>query len=74
MIADVNCLSSPGTGRTGTALAIDVCLRHIDSSRSIDIPRCVNRLRQDRPGCVQTKEQYLFIYKVTTDKPHSLSL
>jgi len=64
---------SPGTGRTGTALAIDVCLRHIDSSRSIDIPRCVNRLRQDRPGCVQTKEQYLFIYKAVNYYASQLS-
>ena len=56
---------SPGTGRTGTALAIDICLRQLDSTRSIDIPRCVYRLRQDRFGCVQTKEQYAFIYKVT---------
>ncbi len=55
---------SPGTGRTGAVLAIDVCMRHLDSSRSIDIPRCVHRLRQDRAGCVQTGEQYAFIYKV----------
>lgn len=55
---------SPGTGRTGAVLAIDVCLRQLDASRSIDIPRCVHRLRQDRAGCVQTGEQYAFIYKV----------
>lgn len=55
---------SPGTGRTGAVLAIDVCMRNLDSSRSIDIPRCVHRLRQDRAGCVQTGEQYAFIYKV----------
>lgn len=54
---------SPGTGRTGAVLAIDVCMRHLDSSRSIDIPRSVHRLRQDRAGCVQTGEQYAFIYK-----------
>lgn len=55
---------SPGTGRTGAVLAIDVCLRQMDASRSIDIPRCVSRLRQDRAGCVQTGEQYAFIYRV----------
>ena len=55
---------SPGTGRTGAVLAIDICMRHLDTSRSIDIPRSVHRLRQDRAGCVQTGEQYAFIYKV----------
>lgn len=55
---------SPGTGRTGAILAIDVCLRQLDTSRSIDIPRCVHKLRQDRSGCVQTGEQYAFIYRV----------
>ena len=58
------CVSSPGTGRTGTVLAIDVCLRQLDFTRAIDIPRCIYRLRQDRSGCVQTAEQYAFIYKV----------
>ena len=55
---------SPGTGRTGAVVAIDVCLRQLDTSRSIDIPRCVHKLRQDRSGCVQTGEQYAFIYRV----------
>lgn len=55
---------SPGTGRTGAVLAVDVCMRQLDASRSIDIPRCVHRLRQDRAGCVQTGEQYAFVYKV----------
>jgi len=64
---------SPGTGRTGTALAIDICLRQLDSTRSIDIPRCVYRLRQDRFGCVQTKEQYAFIYKAVNYYASQLS-
>ena len=55
---------SPGTGRTGAVLAIDICLRQLDHTRAIDIPRCIYRLRQDRSGCVQTPEQYAFIYKV----------
>jgi len=55
---------SPGTGRTGTVLAIDLCIRDFEISRQVDIPKVVYRLRKDRAGCVQTKEQYHFIYKV----------
>lgn len=54
---------SPGTGRTGTVLAIDLCIREFETTRQVDIPRTVYRLRKDRAGCVQTKEQYMFIYK-----------
>lgn len=56
---------SPGTGRTGAVLAIDTCLKQLDSSRGVDVPRCVHGLRQDRAGSVQTKEQYVFIYRVS---------
>lgn len=55
---------SPGTGRAGTVLAIDLCIREFETTRQVDIPRTVYRLRRDRAGCVQTKEQYMFIYKV----------
>lgn len=56
---------SPGTGRTGTVLAIDLCVREFETARQVDVPRTVYRLRKDRAGCVQTKEQYMFIYKVS---------
>lgn len=55
---------SPGTGRTGTVLAVDLCIREFETARQVDIPRTVYRLRKGRAGCVQTKEQYIFIYKV----------
>lgn len=60
---------SPGTGRTGTVLAIDLCIREFETTRQVDIPRTVYRLRKDRAGCVQTKEQYMFVYKVR-DRVH----
>lgn len=56
---------SPGTGRTGTVIAIDLCIREFESCRSVDIPKTVYTLRRDRAGAVQTKDQYAFIYQVS---------
>jgi protein tyrosine phosphatase len=56
---------SPGTGRTGTLIAIDIQMLSYDDTKIVDVIDCVTRLRQDRHGAVQTKEQYAFIYKVT---------
>lgn len=58
---------SPGTGRTGTVLAVDVCMHELEERRRVDVPRVVFKLRQDRSGCVQTKEQYAFIYEALYD-------
>ncbi|KAF4526776.1 hypothetical protein B566_EDAN012316 [Ephemera danica] len=55
---------SPGTGRAGTVLACDLCIREFEQSRLVDVPRVVHRLRRDRAGAVQTREQYVFIYQV----------
>ncbi|KAK6631517.1 hypothetical protein RUM44_006044 [Polyplax serrata] len=60
--AVVHC--SPGTGRTGTVIACDLCIREYEQSRMVDIPKCVFNLRRDRAGSVQTKDQYAFIYQV----------
>lgn len=56
---------SPGTGRTGTVIACDLCIRDFETTRIVDIPRCVARLRRDRAGAVQTRDQYAFIYQVS---------
>lgn len=55
---------SPGTGRTGTVIACDIAIREFELSRQIDLPKIVYRIRRDRASAVQTKEQYIFIYKV----------
>ncbi|RZF49267.1 hypothetical protein LSTR_LSTR002888 [Laodelphax striatellus] len=55
---------SPGVGRTGTVLAIDLCIREFETCRMVDVPKTVSGLRRDRAGCVQTKDQYAFIYMV----------
>ena len=56
---------SPGTGRTGTVIACDLCIRDFETRRIVDIPRCLAQLRRDRAGCVQTRDQYVFIYQVS---------
>lgn len=55
---------SPGTGRTGTLIALDLGIRQYEITRTVDVPRVVYTIRRDRAGAVQTKEQYAFIYKV----------
>ncbi|KAK0180492.1 hypothetical protein PV327_006128 [Microctonus hyperodae] len=54
---------SPGTGRTGTIIALDLGIRQYEITRTVDVPRIVYTIRRDRAGAVQTKEQYFFIYK-----------
>ncbi|KAG5319649.1 PTPRA phosphatase, partial [Pseudoatta argentina] len=58
---------SPGTGRTGTLIALDLGIRQYEITRTVDVPRVVYTIRRDRAGAVQTKEQYAFIYKVIID-------
>lgn len=55
---------SPGTGRTGVIITCDIAIRDYEQTRLVDIPKIVYRIRRDRAGAVQTKEQYMFIYKV----------
>ncbi|XP_011499293.1 PREDICTED: putative GPI-anchored protein PB15E9.01c [Ceratosolen solmsi marchali] len=54
---------SPGTGRTGTLIALDLGIRQYEMTRTVDVPRVVYTIRRDRAGAVQTQEQYAFIYK-----------
>ncbi|XP_050303389.1 uncharacterized protein LOC126741104 [Anthonomus grandis grandis] len=57
---------SPGTGRTGVTIACDIAIREFETTRLVDIPKIVYRIRRDRANAVQTKEQYNFIYKVVS--------
>ncbi|PSN49691.1 hypothetical protein C0J52_05324 [Blattella germanica] len=50
---------SPGTGRTGTVIASDLCIRDFETSRIVDIPQCVAKIRRERAGAVQTRDQYV---------------
>ncbi|CAC5383376.1 Receptor-type tyrosine-protein phosphatase F,Receptor-type tyrosine-protein phosphatase S,Tyrosine-protein phosphatase 10D,Receptor-type tyrosine-protein phosphatase gamma,Receptor-type tyrosine-protein phosphatase delta [Mytilus coruscus] len=54
---------SPGTGRTGTLIAIDICMRSFEDKRSVNVLNTVYKMRKERAGVVHTKDQYNLIYK-----------
>ena len=57
---------SAGLGRTGTFIAIDTLRLKIDAEMpqaKVNVMMSVKRLREQRAGLVQTRDQYVFIYK-----------
>ncbi|GAB9473047.1 hypothetical protein Gpo141_00010209 [Globisporangium polare] len=67
---------SAGIGRSGTFIAIDIMLRDIQRAmastsgnmedkllEALDVQQVVHRIRSQRPGMVQTPEQYEMIYR-----------
>jgi len=57
----------PGTGRTGTLIAVDICMRMYEARKHVDLLNSVYRMRKDRLGMVQTKEQYALIYQALNE-------
>uniref|UniRef100_A0A669F0D0 protein-tyrosine-phosphatase n=1 Tax=Oreochromis niloticus TaxID=8128 RepID=A0A669F0D0_ORENI len=56
---------SAGIGRTGTIIVIDILIDIINRQGldcDIDVPKTIQRVRQQRSGMVQTEAQYKFIY------------
>ncbi|XP_066568390.1 tyrosine-protein phosphatase non-receptor type 6 isoform X2 [Amia ocellicauda] len=56
---------SAGIGRTGTIVVIDMLVETIDTKGldcDIDIQKCIQMVREQRSGMVQTEAQYKFIY------------
>ncbi|XP_061600532.1 tyrosine-protein phosphatase non-receptor type 13 [Cololabis saira] len=55
---------SAGIGRTGVLICTDIILNLIENDLPINVSEIVREMRLQRHGMVQTKEQYLFCYKV----------
>ncbi|XP_077960978.1 tyrosine-protein phosphatase non-receptor type 13 isoform X3 [Gasterosteus aculeatus] len=55
---------SAGIGRTGVLICTDVILSLIEKDLPINVSDVVKEMRLQRHGMIQTKEQYLFCYKV----------
>ncbi|XP_067950763.1 tyrosine-protein phosphatase non-receptor type 13-like [Watersipora subatra] len=56
---------SAGIGRTGTLITLDMVIGSIERDLKFDINEIVTYLRKQRPGMIQTKDQYLFCYTAT---------
>ncbi|KAK0057932.1 mucin-22 [Biomphalaria pfeifferi] len=58
---------SPGTGRTGTFIALDLCMHQFEALRMVDLLKTVYTIRQERAGAVQSKEQYTLLYNAISE-------
>ncbi|XP_016430038.1 tyrosine-protein phosphatase non-receptor type 13-like isoform X1 [Sinocyclocheilus rhinocerous] len=65
---------SAGIGRAGVLICTDVILSLIEKDLSINVSGIVKEMRLQRHGMIQTKEQYLFCYKVWLEVLQSISL
>ncbi|KAM6956345.1 tyrosine-protein phosphatase non-receptor type 13 [Aplochiton taeniatus] len=55
---------SAGIGRTGVLICTDVIIDLIENDLPINVSDIVKDMRLQRYGMIQTKEQYIFCYKV----------
>lgn len=53
---------SAGVGRSGTFIAVDHCMQHIQVNSSVDILGVVYEMRLHRVLMVQTEQQYIYIH------------
>ncbi|XP_017579550.1 FERM and PDZ domain-containing protein 2 isoform X2 [Pygocentrus nattereri] len=65
---------SAGIGRAGVLICIDVILSLIEKDLTINVSEIVREMRLQRYGMIQTKEQYLFCYKVWLEVLQSILL
>ncbi|XP_047460035.1 FERM and PDZ domain-containing protein 2 isoform X2 [Mugil cephalus] len=55
---------SAGIGRTGVLICTDIIINLVENDLPINVSDIVKEMRLQRHGMIQTKEQYLFCYKV----------
>ncbi|MCP9259933.1 Protein-tyrosine phosphatase [Dirofilaria immitis] len=58
---------SAGVGRSGTLVAIELCLMQLVAGNELVVADMVAYIRQKRAQSVQTKEQYLYIFRALLD-------
>ncbi|XP_074203830.1 tyrosine-protein phosphatase non-receptor type 20 isoform X2 [Camelus bactrianus] len=63
---------SAGVGRTGVFLCMDVVFHAIERNFPFNIMNIVGQMREQRCGMIQTKEQYIFCYKIVHEVLHKL--
>ena len=54
-------------------IALDILMLNYESTRHFDVPLTVQRLRHDRAGLVQTREQYKLVYRVACEYARMLN-
>ncbi|XP_059482529.1 uncharacterized protein LOC132200814 [Neocloeon triangulifer] len=55
---------SGGTGRTGTVILIDLCLRNYINANAVNVWATLEKMRNERINVVETKEQYEFAHNL----------
>ncbi|KAJ6224858.1 hypothetical protein RDWZM_003403 [Blomia tropicalis] len=58
---------SAGVGRTGVFIALSIVLERLQNEEAIDLFQTVRTLRTQRPGMVQTEDQYQFCYRAVLE-------
>ncbi|WAQ95216.1 PTN13-like protein [Mya arenaria] len=63
---------SAGIGRSGTFIAIDLALAHIERGQPFEVPEIVRELRRQRQGMIQTRVQLLntFFNDISSGRIH----
>ena len=61
-------LHSAGIGRTGVFIGADMGMRELERDNNVDVLKILASMRQDRGGMIQTKDQYVFLHRVSTRK------
>ena len=56
-----------GVGRTGTFIALDILLQHIEDNDWVDVFGLACEMRRYRQRMIETELQYIFIHKALTD-------
>ncbi len=59
---------SAGVGRTGAFIAIDVGIRMVKDTQTVNVPKIVKQMRRYRMFMVQNPDQYKFIYDAIEDE------